>query len=271
MSLSVTSPLLRRSSAISLVMMRRTLATGTRGARGHGWFVNYRAGKGGRHLQGEYFEHETLEQQLAWNQAILELGSTNVEMELKVVPKAEEEPSSVHRLMMRLASTVMPETCDNFVQLAEREYSGTKLYRMERNVGFCGGDVLTNTGRSGRPAVSSPTDPLSLPIVSDPLAMWHVPGTVTMLVSTVGEVDSRFLLCHSTAPHMNGIHRAFGVLENESIQVLQQLQGSLLTKNGVPINVDLVIGDCKVSTGSHNDSNINESEGTRMAATTSSS
>lgn len=254
MPLTASFSLLHPSSTIASRVVRRTLATGTRGARGHGWFINYRAGKGGRHLQGEYFEHETLEQQLAWNQAILDMGSANLEMELRVVPKAEEEqePLSVHSLKMSLASTVMQETCDNFVQLAKTDFSGSKLYRMERNVGFCGGDVLTNTGRSGRPAQGSPTtDPLSLPIRSDPLAMWHVPGSVSMLVSTVGEVDSRFLLCHSAAPHMNGIHRAFGMLDSDSIQLLQQLQGSLLTKNGVPINVDLIIGQCKVheSTG----------------------
>ena len=61
---------------------RRSLASGTRGARGHGWYVNYRAGKGGRHLQGEYHDRESPNECAAWNDAILAMGSERVYMDI---------------------------------------------------------------------------------------------------------------------------------------------------------------------------------------------
>ena len=273
----------------------RCFATGTCGARGHGWYQNYRAGKGGRHLQGEYYDHESLPEQVAWNEAVLSLGDTNAYMEVKVMPKtttatsssddtssstATVEPLAVHTLTMRLASAVMPEATSNFIDLLTTSasaadtttpqslhsslgYTNSLLYRMERNVGLCGGDVLTNTGRSGRPSSKALQNaretnpdcpqnfwnPLSLPILNDPLTLWHVPGTVSMLVSTVGEIDSRFLLTHAAAPHMNGIHRAIGMLTPESRSVVEELHNTILTRNGVPLNVNLVVGACGVVEG----------------------
>ena len=67
-----------------------------------------------------------------------------------------------------------------------------------------------------------------------------------MLVSTVGEVDSRFLLTHAAAPHMNGIHRAIGMLSDESRLVLENLHNTILTRNGAPLNVNMVVGDCGI-------------------------
>ncbi|GKY97104.1 hypothetical protein MPSEU_000668900 [Mayamaea pseudoterrestris] len=282
------------SSITPPTTITRSFATGTRGARGHGWYQNYRASKGGRHLQGEYFEHESLEEQLQWNEAILAMGSTQASMQVKVMPKssasasnassddekageaAAVEPLAVHTLHMRLASTVMPESTRNFINLMTAGndndssfigYRNSLLHRMERNIGVCGGDVMTNTGRVGRPSLESLTHAssaydndnersntkkpnfrnlLSLPILHDPLALWHVPGTVSMLVSTVGEVDSRFLMTFCEAPHLNGIHRAIGMMTSESRELLKQLHDSTLTRHGVPMNVQLVVKECKV-------------------------
>jgi hypothetical protein len=73
--------------AMAPVTTHHALATGTRGQRGHGWYVNYRAGKGGRHLQGEYFDRGELEEQTHWNASILQLGSQRVYLDICVEPK----------------------------------------------------------------------------------------------------------------------------------------------------------------------------------------
>jgi cyclophilin family peptidyl-prolyl cis-trans isomerase len=147
---------------------------------------------------------------------------------------------------MDIATTVMPETTQNFLDLCRADtegYTGSILYRFEKGVGICGGDVLTNTGKSGKAANGNP---LAMDISTDPLALWHLEGTVTMLVAKVGQVDSRFVLCTDTAPHLDGINRAFGRLTEESIEVLKNWQATLLTKNGAPTSVDLVVVEAGV-------------------------
>lgn len=278
----------------------RFFATGTRGARGHGWYVNYRAGKGGRHLQGEYADDTRgdPEQLVAWNQAMLGLGSTRVYLDIVLMNKGSEpdmlirkknsSPVSLlenkdisslprHRLTFDLASTVMSATCDNFIQLMQNNktngegnsYLGTRLYRLERNVGICGGDVLTNTGKTGQAAPVVPNKNSKKAYSSltrtiegtDPLALWHVPGTITMLVPTVGEIDSRFMLCHGgggsgdddsdmlafrNLHHLDGIHCAFGHMTPESLALVKHWASTILTRTGVPSIIDLVIADCGV-------------------------
>lgn len=266
-------------------LMLRSFATGSRGSRGHGWYVNYRAGKGGRHLQGEYHDRESVEECLAWNQAVLGLGQQQVYLDVVMerrraetrketeekqqqgdnnnstrnthtshhqgtVPSLDSLTGERHRLVLNVATTVMPETTDNFLKLLEEKnkgYTGTLLYRFEKNVGLCGGDVLTNTGKTGQAAEPNcPAVPLARDILEDPLPLWHLPGTITMMVSTVGTVDSRFVLCTQHAPHMDGIHRAFGQLEPDSLQVVQEWQKSLLTQDGIPTSYDLVVVECGV-------------------------
>ena len=236
---------------------------GSRGSRGHGWYVKYRAGEGGRHLQGEYHDRESLEECQAWNAAVLGLGSTRVYMDVVVEPKKaseavqSEEPDKpaahmnvvppldsitapIQRLEFDIATAVMPETCHNFATLIEnKEYDATLLYRFEKQVGICGGDILTNTGKTGR---SHRTDRLSINVKSDPLAMWHLPGTVSMLVSSVEEVDSRFFFCTELSQHLDGIHRAFGTLTPDSLATVQQWQSTLLTRGGgIPASYDIIV------------------------------
>lgn len=232
----------------------RSMATGTRGSRGLGWYVNYRAGKGGRHLQGEYYDRDEQECQ-EWNQAILELGKTPVYLDIVVephTPTVEEQPlrktydvtalkGDRYRLTMDLASTVMPETCRNFIDLCQaptQGYIGSVVYRFEKKVGICGGDVLTNTGKTGKAAQGKP---LALDVQEDPLAMWHLPGTVSMLVADVGRIDSRFILCTEYCYHLDGINRAFGQLTEESLEQVRLWQSKILTQNGKPSNFDLIV------------------------------
>lgn len=240
--------------------LQRSFATGTRGARGHGWFVNYRAGKGGRHLQGEYFERESQNECAAWNDAILSLGSQRVYMDIVAEPRRsiqlnphriELPPLDMlsgekYRISIDLATKVMPETTQNFIDLlgsSTEGYLGTRLYRVEKGVGLKGGDVLTNTGKTGKAANGNPT---ALEIHNDPLAMWHIPGTVSMIVPRVKDIDSRFLLISQMSPHIDGIGRAFGRMTPESLEVVVKWETSLLTRSGVPTSFDLVVTECGV-------------------------
>ena len=299
----------------------RWMGGGPRGARGHGWYVNYRAGKGGRHLQGDYHDRESLQDCQEWNAAILALGHTTVYMDVVLEPRnleytaerleqqdqaLEVDRKSGHvafvppletltgpktRLTMHLATTVMPESTHNFLQLCQLPkygYKGTKFYRFEKLVGLCGGDVLSNTGKTGLAApydyppeqanhfLRQTAEPLRRTIFSDPLALWHIPGTVTMLVQRVHEVDSRFILCTQQGQHLDGIHRAIGQLTPESLQHVQEWQEQLAMKDaGIPISYELFVTDCgvveptdHVSTNDkdHNDDKDNKADQTASQA-----
>ena len=305
---------------------------GSRGSRGHGWYLKYREGRGGRHLQGDYWDRKEQHYDMnVWNDAVLGLGCQYVYLDVAVEPPAtataiatansvasgsnsesedlveqKEEyegsdidvtpsegddddaegadsieskqqhvtvsspprtieaapaPLATERLVMRVASTIMPETCINFMGLCQdAAYKDTILYRIEKQVGICGGDVLTNTGKTGRCWQDFPYEskgqklllrpnPLrrSLPpSKEEPMAMWHVAGTVSMLCPTVNEVDSRFILCGKDAPHLDGIHRAFGTLEPQSLAKVQEWQETVLTSYGKPKSVTLRIVGCGV-------------------------
>ena len=143
---------------------------GTRGARGQGWWINYRAGKGGRHLQGDY-AHLDLDMLHRWNDAVMSLGSTQAYMDIRLEDvgggggsaaasgastetgdTADSENNSngggggvQHRLTFELASAVLPLATQNFIKLLEAEkgigYTGSTLHRVEKQVGLHGGLV----------------------------------------------------------------------------------------------------------------------------------
>jgi cyclophilin family peptidyl-prolyl cis-trans isomerase len=247
------SSLLRQRSVRTLPnLATRTFAFGSRGSRGHGWYIKYREGRGGRHLQGEYFDRDSTEEQIAWNASVMDLGSQTLYMDVVVEPKTAQFDSpryvpdlqtlrgEKHRLTMRIASTVLAQTSRNFVDLLTR-YVGTRFYRIEPGVGLFGGDVLTNTGKTGQAANGLP---LTINVEKDPLALWHVPGTISMVVPLVGDIDSRFILCTHSAPHMDGIHRPFGTLTGDCLSTVQAWESKLLTKKGVPSSFDLIVVEC---------------------------
>ena len=84
----------------------------------------------------------------------------------------------------------------------------------------------------------------------------HIPGTITMIVPTVNEIDSRFLMCTQRAPHIDGICRPFGMITPDSLSILTTWQMNLLTlKGGIPNAFDLYIVDCGLLHNSDNKSN----------------
>lgn len=61
------------SYSLRLNNQYRNFGTGSRGSRGHGWYLNYRSGKGGRHLQGELSERKSEHQELVhWNNQMMD-------------------------------------------------------------------------------------------------------------------------------------------------------------------------------------------------------
>lgn len=222
---------------------------GSRGARGHGWWVNYRAGKGGRHLQGEY-SHLNVDELKAWNDAVFSLGSQFVYMDVLVEPLHQDgdrakEDLEQHRLVMELASEVFPRATQNFTKLLEAEKDGFKssiLHRVEKTVGLMGGHVWKGTGKCHED-LRMPTSLTSME-QSEKMVLSHIPGTVTMLSQRVQEIDSRFLLCSQHAPHLDGKAVAIGRLDEQSLSQIQKWESTLITQKGRPSTLQLRISAC---------------------------
>jgi cyclophilin family peptidyl-prolyl cis-trans isomerase len=240
----------KRSVAVCKESSLRNFGSGggTRGSRGHGWWIHYRSGKGGRHLQGE-FNHVDVEEQNAWNDAVFSLGSqfAYVDIQMEPLHQDTEEELQQHRLVIELATEVFPRATDNFTKLLEAQVDGYKtstLHRIERNVGLLGGHVWHGTGKCFED-YRLPTSATSME-QSENMVLSHIPGVVTMLSQRVQEIDSRFMLCTGHNTHLDGKAMAIGRLDEDSLKQVKHWESTLITQNGHPTNIALRIKDCGV-------------------------
>jgi cyclophilin family peptidyl-prolyl cis-trans isomerase len=221
---------------------------GTRGSRGHGWWVNYRSGKGGRHLQGEY-SHLNVAELKTWNDAVFSLGSQFFYMDILMEPlhhDAKEELEQ-HRLVLELASEAFPRATENFTKLLQAEADGYKsstIHRIEKKIGLLGGHVWNGTGKCFE-ELRMPTSATSMQ-QKESMVLSHIPGVVTMLSQRVLEIDSRFMFCSHHAPHLDGKAVAIGRLDEESLKKVQEWESTVITQRGHPTTVALRITDCGI-------------------------
>jgi cyclophilin family peptidyl-prolyl cis-trans isomerase len=225
-----------RNAATSTTAATRSFATGSKGARGHGWYQKYRDGLGGRHLQGRN-HNRNVDDLEAMNRQALDLGSIKVFLDLK------EEDSTVTRIDLELAEFALPKTTKNFELLCgEKKYVNSLLFRYQKEVGFCLGDYIKNTGTSGacHPAVMNKWGCVD----SEPLVMSHTAGTITMMSPGVDKVDSRFMLVTHDSPHLEGKFVPFGKMSNASLEKLLAIESKgIYTVRSKPM-VEIVISDC---------------------------
>uniref|UniRef100_A0A7S2HCK1 PPIase cyclophilin-type domain-containing protein n=1 Tax=Helicotheca tamesis TaxID=374047 RepID=A0A7S2HCK1_9STRA len=219
--------------------------TGSRGSRGHGWYTLYRSGRGGRHLQGQYYNRDVSKLH-SLNDEVFDMGSEFAYLDISVGAAADnhedgddlvKKESNIGRVVIQLATAALPVTTQNFKQLClanpppllpttlnenvveneEIGYLHTKAHLIDTTIGIAFGDVLHNNGISGRchPSIvttntSSPLQPYSFADESKVISH-SSPGIVTMLSPSVHSNDSRFLIqTVEDAPHLDGRYVAFG-------------------------------------------------------------
>ena len=215
---------------------------GTRGARGHGWLQKYKAGQGGRHLQGRFHNRNT--QKLTHiNNQVFELGSTSTFLEI-------ESEGKTHRIEIELAEKALPTTCDNFKKLCQDgSLDQQKVFKIEPTVGLCLGD-LSNTGKQGscHSSLSQEHKTYGMPhcFQHESTVVSHAQkGIVTMLAPGLDQNDSRFMITTvDDAPHLDGRYVAFGRVK-QGMEVLEHLVKNTYTKRGVP-TVDIQVKHCGV-------------------------
>jgi peptidyl-prolyl isomerase H (cyclophilin H) len=248
------------------------MATGTRGARGHGWLQKYRAGLGGRHLQGRY-HYRDLDELSSINDAVFAMNdapsssssslsttttttvvgtggtTTTTTTEAYLDLSVGNEPP--RRVIIELASAALPRTTENFRLLCRERggrgtgYANTSVYKIEKTVGLCLGDLVNDDGSGGRchPSMGTYGSPFSFE--DEGFLVSHTgPGIVSMMSPGVHRNDSRFLITTTDAPQLDGRFVAFGRVK-EGMDVINDIATGVFTKRGRP-TVDIKIADCGV-------------------------
>jgi len=240
------------------------MGTGPRGARGHGWLHKYRAGLGGRHLQGRYHKRD-VEKLASINDKVFSLNethaskvSTPTEAYLDFAVEGESGGGSPHRVVIELASAALPKTCRNFVDLCETGndsngigngdgqstgYKSSKVFKILPQVGLCLGDTtVMNNGEQGQCSPNVDTSTQTRTFAHEATVLSHAQkGIVTMLSTGLDKNDSRFLIMTADdAPHLDGKLVAFGRVK-EGLDGLQKIVANTYTKRGVPTtNIEVV-------------------------------
>lgn len=231
----------------------RAFGTGSRGSRGLGWYTRYRDGRGGRHLQGKYWDRNVKELQEI-NDTVFRMGSLNYYLDLQV-----GDGAPLLRLELELATAALPLTCQNFTLLGDDgQYDNTIVHKIEKGVGLCLGDTQNKKGRGG--ACHESLSPYGSLPETEPLVLSHLPGIVTMVCPGVDRVDSRFMVCTNEAPHLDGTFVAFGRLLD--LEIVKDLEETQYTTRGLP-NVDIKIVGC----GPLNDNGGNDDDGSTTTGT----
>lgn len=148
------------------------------------------------------------------------------------------------RLIITLAHAALPITSRNFAALCTDTeglgYRDTSIFRIEKNIGVCAGDVLHRAGNQGRchPSVGVNWFP------DEAFCISHAePGIVTMTSPGVDRNDSRFLITTAEdVPHFDGRFVAFGRVNKEGLEVVQDMM-KVFTRRGVPA-LEIKIVDC---------------------------
>ena len=246
-----------------IIPTNRTMATGTRGARGHGWLKKYRAGLGGRHLQGRW-HFRNVDELNAVNDDVFAMNDSSTSKEddnlayLDISVGGEES----RRVVIELASAALPKTTENFKLLCKEKgssankedediiggYESTMVYKIEKTVGLCMGDIVSNDGTGGRCHPKSGTYMQPYSFEDEGHLISHTgPGIVSMMSPGVHRNDSRFLITTTDAPQLDGRFVAFGRVR-DGMDVIEDINSGVFTKRGRP-TVEIKIVGCGVLDG----------------------
>lgn len=231
----------------------RWMGTGSRGSRGHGWLKKYRAGLGGRHLQGRYHDRDTAKL-VSLNDQVFALNQTLdsrkfAYLDISVGDDKDTKSQPPKRITIELAAAALPKTCHNFISLCQEGYASSKAFRIEKNVGICFGDFSSEDPRGDQGQCHASVQNVSVPypphtFEHEPLVLSHAQkGIVSMLSAGLDKNDSRFMIMTvEDAPQLDGRLVAFGKVQ-QGLKDLEHIAASTFTKRGRP-TVDIRIVGC---------------------------
>lgn len=114
-----------------------------------------------------------------------------------------------------------PNTVKNFVDLANKGfYNGLAFHRVIPNFMVQGGCPNTREGASGVPGTGGPGYKINCEINPNK----HEAGSLSMAHAGRNTGGSQFFICHSSQPHLDGVHTVFG--KTNDMAVVNAIRGN---------------------------------------------
>ena len=130
-------------------------------------------------------------------------------VELTLAKEDNMRSGTLGRVLIRLHSNRVPNTCENFRQIIQsQKYNGCPFHRVIQGFMIQGGDITKGDGTGGE-SIFGPTFP------DEDLTFKHEkPGLLSMANAGPDTNGSQFFITTVATPHLDGKHVVFGeVLE----------------------------------------------------------
>ncbi|KAK2946738.1 putative Peptidyl-prolyl cis-trans isomerase 4 [Blattamonas nauphoetae] len=138
--------------------------------------------------------------------------------------------TNLGNLNIELHCDLVPKTCDNFLQLAERGYyNGTIFHRLIKGFMIQGGDP-TGTGRGGESAFGKPFEDEFYPNLSH-----NKRGILSMANSGPMTNGSQFFITFAPCTHLDRLHSVFGHVVGK-VDTLKLMEAVPVNKSENPVN-----------------------------------
>ena len=172
-------------------------------------------------------ERQKIEQSKEERKAEMKRGSEYVELVI-----AREENSNKHilgKVLIRLHTDRVPNTCENFRQLiAGRRYNKCPFHRVIQGFMIQGGDITKGDGTGGD-SIFGPTFP------DENLEFAHErPGLLSMANAGPDTNNSQFFITTVATPHLDGKHVVFGEVI-EGMEFVYSVEREMTDGNDRPL------------------------------------
>ena len=123
----------------------------------------------------------------------------------------EDDNQTTGRMIFELANDIVPKTCENFENLCENGYKGTKIHQVLRDEVAVGGDI---DGQGGKSSFANDEKGDRGFFNDENFAIPHSQvGVLSMVPDGTNQNASQFLITlGAECDHLNGRHVAFGRL-----------------------------------------------------------
>ena len=115
-----------------------------------------------------------------------------------------------------------PGTVANFEKLANTNfYDGTRFHRVIPNFMVQGGDPLSRDANNPRAGTGGPG--YTIKCETHRNTHKHQAGTLSMAHAGKDTGGSQFFICHSSQPHLDGVHTVFGKVTS-GLEIVNRIQ-----------------------------------------------
>ena len=122
-----------------------------------------------------------------------------------------------------LYETEAPGTVANFEKLANSGYyDGTHFHRVIANFVAQGGDPLSKDPNHPRVGTGGPGWTIKCETKGNPHK--HEAGSLSMAHAGKDSGGSQFFLCHTTLPHLDGVHTVFGKVDAAAVPTVLKIK-----------------------------------------------